>query len=154
MSLIPWKSRGAGLDVFQDMEDFQKEMNRLFDLRSQLPVKTGNGGGLWSPAVDIIDEKDQIRIKADLPGLKKEDIEVSADNDVLTIKGEKKEEKEIKEKDYVRSERYYGAFHRSFSLPTGVDPQKVNAVYKDGVLEVTLSKREDAKPKQVKVEVK
>mgnify|MGYP003392735325 CR=1 FL=1 len=153
MNLIPWKSRGAGLDVFADMEDFQKEMNRLFDLRSQMPAKIGNGG-LWSPAVDIIDEKDQIRIKADLPGLKKEDIEVSADNDVLTIKGEKKEEKEIKEKDYVRSERYYGVFHRSFSLPTGVDPQKVNATYKDGVLEVTLSKREDAKPKQVKVEVK
>ena len=153
MNLTPWKSRGTGLDVFTDLEDFQKEMTRMFDLRSQWPVKTGNGG-LWAPAVDIVDEKDQIRIKADLPGLKKEDIEISADNGILTIKGEKKEEKEIKEKDYVRSERYYGAFHRSFSLPTGVDPQKVNASYKDGVLEVTLPKREDAKPKQIKVEVK
>jgi HSP20 family protein len=154
MNLIPWKSRGTGLDVFADMEDFQKEMNRLFDLRSQWPVKTSNGTGLWAPAVDIIDEKDQIRIKADLPGLKKEDIEVSADNGVLTIKGEKKEEKEVKEKDYVRSERYYGSFHRSFSLPTGVDSQKVNASYKDGVLEITIPKREDAKSKQIKVEVK
>ena len=153
MNLMPWKSRGTGLDVFTDMEDLQKEMNRLFDLRSSWPVKTINGG-IWAPAVDIIDEKDQIRIKADLPGLKKEDIEVSADNGVLTIKGEKKEEKEVKEKDYVRSERFYGAFHRSFSLPTGVDSQKVNASYKDGVLEVTLPKREDAKPKQVKVEIK
>ncbi len=152
MQLVPWKSRGTGLDVFQDLEDFQKEMNRLFE-RTQWPVKAANGG-IWAPAVDIIDEKDQVRIKADLPGLKKEDIEVSADNGVLTIKGEKKEEKEIKEKDYVRSERYYGSFHRSFSLPAGVDAQKVNAVYKDGVLEVTLPKREDAKPKQIKVEVK
>ncbi len=153
MNLIPWKSRATGLDVFQDLEEFQKEMNRMFDLRTQWPLKMGNGG-MWAPAVDIIDEKDQVRIKADLPGLKKEDIDVSADNGVLTIKGEKKEEKEVKEKDYVRSERYYGSFHRSFSLPAGVDAQKVNAVYKDGVLEVSLPKREDAKPKQIKVEVK
>lgn len=150
MNLVPWKSRGTGLDVFEDLEDLQKQMNRIFDVR--WPLK-GNGD-IWAPAVDIIDEKDQIRIKADLPGLKREDIEVSADNGILTIKGEKKEEKEIKEKDYVRSERYYGAFHRSFSLPSGVDSQKVNASYKDGVLEVTLPKKEEAKPKQVKVEVK
>ena len=150
MNLAPWKQRGS-LDVFQDLEDFQKEMNRLFE--SRWPAKA-NGNSFWAPPVDIIDEKDHIRIRADLPGLKKEDIEVSADNGILTIKGEKKEEKETKEKDYVRSERYYGAFHRSFSLPTGVDAQKVNASYKDGVLEVALPKREDAKPKQVKVEVK
>ena len=153
MNLTPWKSRGGGLDVFQDLEEMQKEIKNMIDSRSQWPNKVGNGS-LWAPAVDIIDEKDQIRIKADLPGLKKEDIEVTADNGVLTIKGEKKEEKEFKEKDYVRSERYYGAFHRSFSLPTGVDAQRVNASYKDGVLEVSLPKREDAKPKQVKVEVK
>jgi HSP20 family protein len=150
MKLVPFRSRSTGLDVFADLEDIQKQMNRVFDVR--WPAKMDNGD-LW-PSVDIIDEKDQIRIKADLPGLKKEDIEVTADNGILTIKGEKKEESQVKEKDYVRSECYYGAFHRSFTLPTGVDTQKVNANYKDGVLEVTLPKKEEAKPKQVKVEVK
>ncbi|MBI3616889.1 MAG: Hsp20/alpha crystallin family protein [Candidatus Omnitrophica bacterium] len=126
----------------------------MFNVTLHRPGEKGNGGALWAPAVDIIDEKDDIRVRADLPGMKKEDIEVSVNNDTLSIKGEKKEEKEIKEKDYVRSERYYGAFQRSFTLPAGVDPQKVNAAYKDGVLEITLPKREDAKPKQIKVDIK
>ncbi len=151
MNLVPWK-RSAGLDIFQDMDDMQREMNRLFKLTG-FPKET-NGGTLWALVVDITDEKDNIRVRAELPGLKKEDVEVSVEGDILTIKGEKKQEKETKEKDYIRSERYYGAFHRSFTLPAGVDAQKVNASYKDGVLEITLPKREDAKPKQVKVEVK
>lgn len=153
MNLVPWRPRETGLDVFEDFGEFQKEMNRLFNLTLHRPGKKGNGGALWAPAVDIIDEKDHIRVRADLPGMKKEEIEVSVNNDTLTIRGEKREEKEIKEKDYVRSERYYGAFHRSFTLPAGVDPQKVNAGYKDGVLEITLPKREDARPKEIKVDV-
>lgn len=154
MNLVPWRARETGLDIFEDLEGFQNEMNRLFNGTLHRPGKKGNGGALWAPAVDIIDEKDDIRVRADLPGMKKEEIEVSVNNDTLSIKGEKKEEKEIKEKDYVRSERYYGAFQRSFTLPAGVDPQKVNAAYKDGVLEITLPKREDAKPKQIKVDIK
>ena len=163
MNLVPWRGRESGVDLFDDLEGFPKEMNRLFNVTLHHPGKKGsifrlgekgNGGALWAPAVDIIDEKDHIRVRADLPGMKKEEIEVSVDNDTLTIRGEKREEKEIKEKDYVRSERYYGAFHRSFTLPAGVDPQKVNAGYKDGVLEITLPKREDAKPKQIKVDIK
>lgn len=153
MNLVPWRPRETGLDVFEDFGEFQKEMNRLFNLTLHRPGKKVNGGALWAPAVDIIDEKDHIRVRADLPGMKKEEIEVSVNNDTLTIRGEKREEKEIKEKDYVRSERYYGAFHRSFTLPAGVDPQKVNAGYKDGVLEITLTKREDARPKEIKVDV-
>ncbi len=154
MSLIPWKARETGLDLFEDIDDIQREMNRLFGPAMLRPGKKGNGGTFWAPAVDVIDEKDTIRVRADLPGMKKEEIEVSVDNDVLTIKGEKQEEKEVKEKDYIRSERYCGSFHRSFTLPSGVDAQKVNANYKDGVLEITLPKREDARPKQVKVEIK
>lgn len=163
MNLVPWRARETGLDIFEDLEGFQNEMNRLFNGTLHRPGKKGslfrsgekgNGGALWAPAVDIIDEKDDIRVRADLPGMKKEEIEVSVNNDTLSIKGEKREEKEIKEKDYVRSERYYGAFHRSFTLPAGVDSQKVNAAYKDGVLEITLPKREDAKPKQIKVDIK
>lgn len=154
MKLVPWRAKETGLDLFEDLEGFQREMNRLFDTTLMRPLKVGNGGSLWAPAVDIVDEKDQIRVKADLPGMKKEDIEVNVENDVLTIKGEKKEEKEIKEKDYVRSERYYGAFHRAFTLPVSVDSSKVNASYKEGVLEITLPKKEGAKPKQIKVDIK
>ena len=154
MKIVPWKTRETGLDPFEDLEDFQREMNRLFNVTLQRPLKAGNGGSLWAPAVDIVDEKDQIKVKAELPGMKREEIEVNLENDILTIKGEKKEEKEIKEKDFVRSERYYGAFHRSFSLPASVDASKVNASYKDGVLEITLPKKEGAKPKQIKVDIK
>ena len=163
MNLVPWRGRESGVDLFDDLEGFPKEMNRLCNVTLHHPGKKGsffrlgekgNSGALWAPAVDIIDEKDHLRVRADLPGMKKDEIEESVNNDTLTIRGEKREEKEIKEKDYVRSERYYGAFHRSFTLPAGVDPQKVNAGYKDGVLEIALPKREDAKPKQIKVDIK
>ncbi len=151
MSLVPWKARGTGLDLFDNLEDFQREMNRLFDLKLH---RVGHDAHMWAPAVDIVNEKDRIRVKADIPGMKREDIEVNAQNDMLTIRGEKKEEKESREKDVVRCERYYGSFQRSFSLPASIDATKVNAVYKDGVLEIILPKKEGAKPKQIKVEVK
>src|SRR3989338_8904257 len=125
MKIVPWRAKEAGLDVFEDLEDFQKEMNRLFDVNLHSPLKVGNGGTLIAPAVDIVDEKDQIKVKADLPGMKKEEIEINLENDVLTIKGEKKEEKETKEKDCIRTERYYGSFHRAFTLPASVDVPKV-----------------------------
>lgn len=154
MGLIPWKSRESGVDLFDDLEDFQREMNRLLDLKLNRSFKTGNGSSVWAPAVDILDEKDHVRVRADIPGMKREDIEVSWENNRLTLKGEKKDEREVKDKDYVRSERYYGAFHRTFSLPEGIDAAKVNATYKDGVLDVILPKKEGAKPKQIKVDVK
>ena len=154
MKIVPWKTKENWLDPFQQLEDFPN-LSRLLDFNFPKPfARTGNGETLWAPAVDIADEKDNIIVKADIPGMKKDDIEVNVENDVLTIKGEKKEEKEVKGKDYVRSERYYGAFHRSFSLPTSVDASKVNANYKDGVLEITLPKKEGAKPKQIKVDIK
>lgn len=151
MGLIPWKARGTELDLFDNLEDFQREMNRLFDLKLH---RAGNDVKMWAPLVDIVDEKDQIRVRADIPGMKREDIEVNLENDMLTIRGEKREEKETKDKDMVRSERYYGSFHRTFGLPVSVDASKVNASYKEGVLEIILPKKEGAKPKQIKVEVK
>lgn len=151
MGLVPWKARGTGVDLFDNLEDFQREMNRLFDLKLH---RVGHDAQMWAPAVDIVDEKDQIRVKADIPGMKREDIEVNVENDMLTIRGKKKEEKETKEKDVLRCERYYGSFQRSLSLPASFNASKVNAVYKDGVLEITLPKKEGAKPKQMKVEVK
>ena len=154
MKILPWRAKETDLDLFEDLGDFQREMNRLFDVTFHRPLKAGNGGVLGAPAIDILDEKDQIKVKADLPGMKKEEIEVNLENDILTIQGEKKEEKEIKEKNFIRSERYCGAFYRAFNLPANVDASKANAVYQDGVLEITLPKKEGAKPKQVKVEIK
>jgi len=155
MDIMPWKPRTKGLDIFHDFENLQQEMNRLFDFTLHKPLVSPQGAlPYWTPAIDIIEEQDNVKVRADLPGIKKDEIEVAVENDVLTIKGEKKNEKEIKEKDYVRSERYYGAFHRSFTLPSAVDASKVNATYKDGVLEITLPKKEEAKSKQIKVDIK
>ncbi len=154
MALIKW----TGQDVwepFRDLEELQTEMSRLFG-RGGLPVSGwgGGNGGKWLPNVDIVEEKDHIVVKADLPGIKQEDISVEIDEHILTIKGERKQESEKKEGQCHRIERSYGEFLRSFSLPVYVDASKVNAAYKNGVLEVTLLKREGAKAKQVKVEVK
>jgi HSP20 family protein len=108
----------------------------------------------WSPAVDIVETEDALVLKADLPDVKLEDIDVRVENETLTIKGERKFEKEEKIKGYHRIERSYGAFMRSFTVPASLEADKVSAEYKNGVLTVTLPKREEAKPRQVKVQVK
>jgi HSP20 family protein len=108
----------------------------------------------WSPAVDIVETEDALVLKADLPDVKLEDIDVRVENETLTIKGERKFEKEEKIKGYHRIERSYGAFMRSFTVPASLEAEKVSAEYKNGVLTVTLPKREEAKPRQVKVQVK
>ncbi len=112
-------------------------------------------GQPWSPAVDIAETENELVLKADLPDLKLEDIEVRVENQTLTLKGERKFEKDEKSKGYHRIERSYGTFVRSFSLPTSVDSEKVAAQYSNGVLTIKLPKKGDAaKPRQVKVEVK
>lgn len=108
---------------------------------------------MW-PLVDIVEEKDQYTIRADIPGMKKEDIDVSIEGDLLTIKGEKREEHEQKEGEYSHLERSYGSFTRSFTLPEHVDKQKVDAAYKNGVLELKLNKTQAPERKPQKVEVK
>lgn len=141
-------------DPFRELETLQNEMSRLFDLSLS---KRGNGDffeGNWSPAVDIQDARDSIIVKADLPGLNKEDIQVSVEDGQLILKGEKKEERKTEEKGYVRMERTCGAFYRAISLPASIESDKVKATYKNGVLELVLPKKEEAKPKQIAVEVK
>ena len=108
----------------------------------------------WSPAVDIVETEDELIVKADLPDVRLEDIDVRLENGTLSLKGERKFEKELADKGYHRIERSYGSFMRSFSVPSSVDTEKVSADYKNGVLTVTLPKKEAAKPKQVKVAVK
>lgn len=108
----------------------------------------------WSPAVDILETEGEIVLKADVPDVKLEDIEVRVENETLTIKGERKFEKEDTTKGFHRIERSYGAFVRSFTVPPSVDAEKVNASYRNGVLTVSLPKKEAAKPRQVKVDVR
>jgi HSP20 family protein len=153
--LAPWRETETWMDPFQTIGKLQDEMNHLFNL--SLPAFSGKSAGLlegmWSPAIDIYDTKDQIIVKADLPGMKKEDIEVTLHDNTLILRGEKKNDQETKEEDYVRTERFYGSFHRAFTLSSPVDAAQVKANYKNGVLEIMLPKKEEAKPKQINVNV-
>lgn len=148
MALIRW-------DPFQEMSALQERMNRLFsDVRAQAPVRGEEiVQGAWIPAVDIFETNEAIVLKAELPGKTAQDISVEVKDNTLTLKGEKKFEKEVKEENYHRVERSYGSFQRAFTLPGTIHQEKVKAKFKDGILEITLPKVEEAKPKQVKVEI-
>ncbi|MBL8013990.1 MAG: Hsp20/alpha crystallin family protein [Candidatus Omnitrophica bacterium] len=112
-----------------------------------------NGQSFWQPAIDVAEDKESFILKADLPGLKKEDIHVGVEDGVLTIQGERKSETDQKEKGYHRVERSYGRFVRSLNLGTAVDESKIKANYKDGVLEITVPKAEKAKAKSIDISV-
>jgi HSP20 family protein len=148
-------------DPFNEMallsENLNKFFNRFFNEGLIAPKKSIFQDeifkGTWNPDVDIYENKDSIIVKADLPGIQKDKIKVEVKDNVLTIHGERKEEKEINEKNVYRVERQYGEFYRSFALPAKVDASKITAKYKDGILEVTLPKPEETKGKEIKVEV-
>jgi HSP20 family protein len=147
--------RIARWDPFRELEELRKDFDRFFS-RAPLSLwgeELATTTGVAFLPVDIKEESDAIVIKADLPGVKKEDIDVRVDGNLLTIKAEKKFEEKEEEKDrYHRIERYYGVFQRSFTLPDRVDPEKMKARYEDGVLILTLPKRPEAKPKTIRVE--
>lgn len=157
MVFLPRKQNNVIMrNPFWELERLHRDMSRIFD-----PIMSGETeqdaslwAGNWSPAVDVLEQKDAILVKADLPGMRREDIDVSIENNVLSIRGEKKHDAEHKEGDVIRCERYYGTFHRAFTLPSSVDPQKVQAQFHDGVLELQIAKKEEAKPRQIKVDVK
>jgi HSP20 family protein len=107
----------------------------------------------WTPAVDIHEDEQQLVIKADLPDIKPEELDIRVENNILTIRGERKFDKKVNEKNYLRVERAYGSFARSFSLANTVNTEAIKADYKDGVLTLAVPKREEAKPKQIKVNV-
>ena len=141
-------------DPFDFMRDLQSEMNRFLNLS---PLRK-DGDLAWArpfePDIEVREEPDHFLVRADLPGIKKEELNISVTGNLLTLKGERKGETETKGRDYFYSERFYGAFSRTLELPTEVEADKMKAAYKDGVLELTLPKAESAKPKQIKVEVK
>ncbi len=126
-------------------------MNRLFDF--SYPSRDSGLFSGWSPALDVFDEKENLLVKVELPGMTKEDIHISLQNGVLAISGERKHEFEKKDGQTFRSERYFGKFQRSVTLPTLVKGDNVKASYQDGVLSVLLPKAEEAKPRQIEVSV-
>jgi HSP20 family protein len=142
-------------DPWRDFGSLQERINKMFDdtIRSAGTVDEELATGTWSPAVDIHETDDSFVLSADLPGLKKDDIQINVEDNALTIKGEKKFEEKVPRDKYIRVERSYGTFVRSFSLPQNVDSTKIKATFKDGVLDLTLPKREEARPKKIAVEV-
>jgi len=132
----------------------QNRLNRLFDFPIAPFTEETYPLTNWVPACDIYETAKEIVVKAELPGLKKEDVFVSLEGNVLMIRGERKFEEEVKRENFHRVERNYGEFLRSFTLPAFIDPSKILAEFKDGLLWVFLPKREDAKPKQIEVKVK
>lgn len=152
MSLIRWSPRTELWDPFSNLVDIQEEMDRWLDPSLRLRGRSGFEG-MFAPAMDIVAEKDHFLVRAELPGLSKDEVSVSMDDKYLTIKGEKKHETETKEASFYRRERMFGSFSRTFELPVTVDPKKIEAHFKDGVLHVRLPKTEEAKPKQIEVKV-
>ncbi len=143
---------------FREMEDLQRRMSSLFDWspfrRSSLTAGEENiTVPEWAPLVDISEDDKEYLIKAELPEVQKDDVQVTVDNGTLTIAGERKAEKEEKGRRFHRMECYYGRFERSFSIPDDAEPNQVKAEFKDGVLRVHLAKSEKARPKQIEVKV-
>jgi HSP20 family protein len=146
MALIRW-------DPFRDLLTLQDRMDRLFH-----DSTTRNRGyeeslapGYWSPAVDIYETDDAVILKAELAGMNKSDVAIEIKDSTLILRGERKFEKDVKEENYHRIERSYGAFSRSFSLPHTVDQTKVSATFKDGLLEIKIPKVKEARPKQIEI---
>jgi HSP20 family protein len=133
---------------FNRLATLRDEMDRLFGLTSPREFGLLN---VWSPALDVFQDADNVVVKAELPGMKKEDINISIHEGMLTISGERKLEENVKEGETYRRERFFGKFHRTVALTTLVDTNKVKAAYKDGILTITLPKAEEAKPIEVSI---
>jgi HSP20 family protein len=139
-------------NTFQGLSGLQEQVNRLFD--TSFPGRSDNSAlTAWAPAVDIYETENELVVKADLPDVSEKDLDVRIENNTLTIRGERKFEKKVAEDNYLRIERTYGSFSRSFSLPNTVNSEAIKADYKNGVLTVELPKRAESKPKQIKVNV-
>ncbi len=147
MAIVRW-------DPFRELNAVQDRMNRLLGDVYRAADDDVMRRGAWAPPVDIYDSgSHELVIKAELPDMSKEDIDITVENNTLTLRGEKKMDSAMKEECCHRIERTYGSFSRSFSLPAMVDTSKVSADYKNGVLTITLPVREEAKPKQIQVQV-
>lgn len=152
MSIIRYQSpQLSNWSSFDRLASLRDEMDRLFDFT--WPTRDSGLFSGWSPSLDVHDEKDNFVVHVELPGMKKEEIDISLHDGVLTVSGERKRESEKTEGETFRSERCFGKFQRSVTLPARVDGNKVKASYKDGVLSIDLPKVEEAKPRQIAVNV-
>jgi HSP20 family protein len=146
MNTITRRDQSRGLTL-------QDEVNRLFE-DNFTRERSGHADlATWAPPVDIYETENELVVKAELPDLQDKDIDVRITNNTLTIRGERKFEKDVKEENYLRIERAYGSFMRSFSLPNTVSSENIRADYRNGVLTLHLAKREESKPKQIKISV-
>ena len=141
MTLVRW-------EPWQELESMNRQLSRLLD---DSPLGATSETGQWAPRVDIRETDDALLVQAELPGIAKKDVQLEVKDGVLTLSGERRYEKDVTEENVHRVERAYGRFSRSFSLPSNVDPDKVDARMKDGVLEVRLQKCESAKPKAIAI---
>ncbi len=149
MAIVRW-------DPFRNLLALQDEMNRLFE--GTLFGETGRAsrGGrsiVWAPPIDVVESKDKVIVNAELPGMKPDEVELSVDEGVLTVKGERKFSEEVKEENLHRIERAYGYFERRIALPKTIDAERITATYTDGVLRIELPKVEESKPKQIPIKV-
>ena len=147
MSVMRW-------DPFRDLTSIQDEMNQMFDRvfgRRGSSAEAAGGRATWAPAVDISERKDAYVVTVEVPGVKPEDLDVTLEDGLLTIQGERRMEEETSERQYHRVERRYGGFRRSITLPSQVRSDSIEADYSDGVLQVVVPKAEEAKPKKITV---
>jgi len=138
---------------FGRLTDLRDEIDRLFESPLAELTRTPNLFSGWAPAFDLYEDRDTLYVKAELPGMKKEDIEVSLHGDTLSISGERKVDEKFKDSEVYRAERFVGRFQRTLTLPSQVQAESIKAQYKDGLLTITLPKAEEAKPKQIEVKM-
>lgn len=149
MAIVRW-------EPLRDLLSLQERVNRMFNEQYRGAGATEDEwalGGSWAPAVDIYEQGTDIVLKAEMPGVDPKDVDIRLENNVLSLRGQRKFDNEVKKESYHRVERSYGTFSRSFTLPSVVDQNGIKAEFKDGLLKVVLPKREEAKPKQIEVSV-
>ena len=153
-SLMRWqRPHLSAWPGFGQLTSLRDEIDRLFDAPLSELAKASQLLSGWTPALDVSEDKDNVYVRAELPGMRREDIDVSLHNGSLSISGERKSEEEFKDAEVYRAERFFGKFQRTVTLPTQVSVDKINAQYKDGILNITLPKAEEAKPKHIDVHV-
>jgi HSP20 family protein len=155
MAMDRWRPFGTERwEPFRNMSDIQGEVNRLFDSFFGRPVGgSAQTGHQWAPVVDMYETKDDLVVTAELPAVREKDVNVSISGDLLTIRGERRFETELKDQNFLHVERAYGKFDRMVQLPLAVQADKVKATYRDGVLEIRLPKAEEIKPREIKIDI-
>jgi HSP20 family protein len=147
MTLVKW-------EPFRDLMAMQDRMTRLIDETLSRIWKDDMAQGVWSPPVDILERGDEVVLKVDLPGVSQNEIDIRVEEGTVTIQGERRFVKESSEENYVQTERPYGTFRRTFSIPRTIDQESIKASYKDGVLRIILPRKQEIQPKQIVVEPK